>query len=149
MPRRHPLNLIRVMPAKGRTHAMTTSLFLARLMGPVALLAGISLLFNREAYLAMAKEFMQSPALIYLSGLLTMIAGVAILLAHNLWVADWRVIITVTGWLATIGGAIRIALPGQTRALGAAMLESRTALYAGAGVWLVAGALLCYFGYLR
>jgi len=31
------LNLIRVMPAKGQEHAMSTSIFLAKLIGPACL----------------------------------------------------------------------------------------------------------------
>ena len=63
----------------------------------------------------MAEEFLRSRALIYLSGLLTMTAGLAIVLAHNVWARDWPVLITVLGWLATIGGAVRIvhSRPGQ------------------------------------
>jgi hypothetical protein len=40
----------------------------------------------------------------YLSGLLSLLAGLAIVNLHNTWRADWRVIITVLGWLMTIGG---------------------------------------------
>jgi len=34
------LNLIRVMPAKGQEHSMATSIFLAKLTGPVDRLIG-------------------------------------------------------------------------------------------------------------
>ena len=63
---------------------MTTSTYLARLIGPVLLVAAVGALLNREAYKAMAQEFLRSPALIYLSGVLTMLAGVAVVL----WVAE-------------------------------------------------------------
>jgi hypothetical protein len=128
---------------------VTASTYLAQLMGPVMLVASIGLFLNREAYKAMAQEFLHSPALIYLSGLLTMTAGVAVLLAHNLWVADWRVLITVFGWLAAIGGAARIALPGRTKAIGEAMLDKPAWMTAGGAVWLAIGALLTFFGYFR
>src|SRR5688572_10715214 len=99
---------------------MNTSIFLARLIGPISLVGGISLFLNRADYKAMAQEFLRSPALIYLSGLLTMTAGLAVVLNHNLWVADWRVLPTIFGWLATLGGAARIALPRQVRSIGEA-----------------------------
>ncbi len=84
------------MPAKGKD-VMQTSLFLARLIGPVALAIGLSILINAGAYRLLADEFMRSRALMYLSGLLTLVAGLAIVLTHNVWVADWRAIITVLG----------------------------------------------------
>jgi hypothetical protein len=142
------LNLIRVMPAKGQD-AMQTSIFLARLIGPVALVAALSMFLNRAAYRAMALDFVRSPALIYLSGLLTMTAGVAIVLSHNRWALAWPVLITIFGWLATIGGAIRIALPYQTRNLAERMLDKPLAMMIGGAVWLVIGLILCFYGYFR
>jgi hypothetical protein len=142
------LNLIRVMPAKGQDR-VATSIFLAKLIGPVALVTAISLFMNTTAYRAMAQEFLRSPALIYLSGLLTMTAGVAILLTHNVWVANWPVLITIFGWLATIGGAARIALPEQVRTIGEAMLRKPMAMNIGGAIWLAIGVLLCFFGYVR
>jgi hypothetical protein len=118
---------------------MATSVFLARLIGPVALVAAISLFMNTAAYRAMAQEFMRSPALIYLSGLLTMTAGMAIVLSHNVWVANWPVLITIFGWLAVIGGAVRIALPDQTRKVGETMLGKPMAMQIGGAIWLAIG----------
>ncbi|MFZ1101437.1 MAG: hypothetical protein WAN86_00895 [Hyphomicrobiaceae bacterium] len=128
---------------------MTTSTYLARLMGPVILAAAIGLFLNREGYKAMAQEFLRSPALIYLSGVLTMVAGIAIVLAHNLWVADWRVLITIFGWLGAIGGAARIALPGATKAVGERMLDKPALFTVGGAGWLAIGALLTFLGYFR
>ena len=146
--REHPLNLIRVMPAKGQD-MMPTSIFLAKLMGPVMLVAAVGLFLSWDAYRAMAREFMSSPALIYLSGLLTMTAGVAIVLTHNVWVVNWPVLITLFGWLATLGGAARIVVPNRVRMIGEAMLDKPVAMSVGAAIWLVIGAVLCFFGYVR
>ena len=128
---------------------MQTSIFLAKLIGPVSLAGGIALFANAAAYRAMAEEFLGSRALIYLAGLLSMTAGVAVVLSHNLWVADWRLLITVFGWLAAIGGTARIILPGQVRSAGEAMLRHSAAMSIGGAVWLGIGALLCFFGYAR
>jgi hypothetical protein len=139
------LNLIRVMPAKGQD--MATSIFLARLIGPVCLVIGVALLVNGEGFRAMLFEFIDSPALIFLSGIITMVAGLAIVVTHNLWVPDWRVLITVIGWLGTIGGAIRIVVPQQTIELGRTMLTNIYTLPIVMGFYFVIGALLTYFGY--
>ena len=50
-------------------------------------------------------------------------AGLAIVLTHNVWVADWRVLITILGWLAAIGGAVRILAPQRTGRVGRSMLR--------------------------
>ena len=47
-----------------------------------------------------------------------MTAGLALVLTHNVWRADWPVIITILGWLAAIGGAVRIVMPQGTERVG-------------------------------
>jgi len=140
------LNLIRVMPAKGQDK-MQTSRYLARLIGPVALAMGACVVLNGATFRLMAGQFLASYALIFLAGLLTLIAGIAIVLAHNVWTRDWRVIITIFGWLAIVGGAVRIVFPELVASLGVAMLAQTGALlFIGLGI-VILGAVLSYFGY--
>jgi hypothetical protein len=147
------LNLIRVMPAKGQD--MTTvaspriSLFLARLLGPLFVAIAIGVLVNGAVFRAIAEEGLRSHALIYLTGLFAMTAGVAILLNHNVWVGDWRVLITIFGWLAAIGGAQRIIWPQWTEAAISWFLANPTSLVVAGIIWLVIGAVLCFYGYFR
>ena len=128
---------------------MPISLYLARLIGPIFLAIGAGALANARVYKALADEFLRSRALIYLSGLLTLAAGLAIVLAHNLWIADWRVIITILGWLAVIGGVIRIVAPQRIEAIGRRILRHPQALTVSGAVTLVLGGTLSFFGYVR
>jgi hypothetical protein len=146
------LNLIRVMPAKGQdmtTASPRISLFLARLIGPVVLAVAIGVLANGAVYRGLSEEFVRSPALIYITGILGMSVGVAILLNHNVWAADWRVLVTIFGWLAAIGGAQRIIWPQATEAAVRLFLANPTSLVVAGIIWLVIGAVLCFYGYFR
>ena len=51
------------------------------------------------------------PVVIYLSGLMSFLAGVAMLNGYHGWTPDWRIIITILGWVLVIAGIIRIVLP--------------------------------------
>ncbi|WP_069443288.1 hypothetical protein [Methyloceanibacter stevinii] len=126
---------------------MNTSVFLAQLMGPVMLVAAIGLLVNPEAQRDMARQFLDSPPLIYVTGFMVMTAGLAIVLNHNVWAFDWRLIITLFGWMAVIGGAIRMLCFSAVKKIGHAMLDKPRAAIIGGVVWLIIGAVLCYFGY--
>ena len=129
---------------------MQTSVFIAKLAGPVMLVAAIGLLINAAAFRAMAHDVLRSPPLLFISGVLAMTAGLAIVLNNNVWTADWRVILTLFGWAATIGGAARIALPDRVRSIGDSMLSTRPwVMKAGGMVWLVIGAVLCFYGYFH
>ena len=128
---------------------MATSIFIARLIGPIALLAGLALVFNRAAYRAMTEEFLRSHGLIVLAGVMTLAAGLAIVLTHNVWTADWRVVITILGWLFVISGIVRMALPQHAAALGRRILAGPTPLCVVAAFDTALGVVLCIFGYLR
>jgi uncharacterized membrane protein len=128
---------------------MANSTFLARLIGPLMLAVGIGIFVNGQVYRVLADEFLRSRALVYLSGLLSMTAGMAIVLTHNVWRPDWPVIITILGWLAVFGGAFRIICPQGTERVGRQMLKSKFGLTIAGAVWVAVGAILCLFGYLR
>jgi uncharacterized membrane protein len=142
------LNLIRVMPAKGQD-TMQTSLYLAKLIGPALLVIGIGMLINRDGYRDMAREFLGSRALIYLAGLLAFFPGLAMVLAHKVWAADWRILITILGWLALIGGAFRILFPQEVTRIGTRMIAMPNTMLIGGVVTLLLGAILSIFGYAR
>ena len=126
---------------------MQTSLFLARLIGPVMLVMGLAVFANPRGFRGMSEEFLASRALTFLSGLLIMPAGLAIVLTHNIWAVDGRVMITMFGWANLIGGAIRLAAPAYVMQTGRAMLKRPYFIPIAAAVWVVAGALFCLFGF--
>ena len=128
---------------------MQTSVFLAKLIGPIFLAVGIGLLVNADTYRKLANEFISSTALVYVSGILLMTAGMALALTHNVWVAGWPVLITILGWLAAIGGAARIVIPQGSQRIGRQMLARPMALKVAGAIWLAIGAALCFFGYFR
>ena len=49
--------------------------------------------------------------LVYLSGVLLFVAGIAIVRMHNLWVLRWPVAITLAGWLSMALGVFRAFFP--------------------------------------
>jgi hypothetical protein len=126
---------------------MSTSVFLARLIGPVMLVIGLAVFANRRGFRDMAEEFMASRALIFLSGFLLMPAGLAIVLTHNIWTADWRVLITIFGWLNVVGGALRLFGPPLLVRTGKAMLKQPHFTSIAAAIWVIIGLLFCFFGY--
>ena len=120
---------------------MATSIFLARLIGPVMAQVGVGVLANEAAFRKMAQEFLRSPALIFFSGMILLP-----ILSHNVWIADWPVIITLLGWAAVINDAVRVLVPDRATKLGKKLLGYNFTM-AAAAFWLVVGAALCYFGF--
>jgi len=128
---------------------MQTSIFLARLIGPILLLVGVGFLLNRKSLDALARELLGSAVFIVLFGMLDFAVGLAIVLTHNVWTPDWRVLITLFGWLLILRGAARTLAPDQVKAFATKMLKNQNAVTASLAVTLVLGLVLSYFGYAR
>ena len=50
----------------------------------------------------------QIPPVVYISGVLMFVAGLAIVRAHNRWARDWTVLVTLSGWFALVLGLVRM-----------------------------------------
>jgi hypothetical protein len=126
---------------------MTPSTFIARILGPVLVVVGLCLLLEGEAFRVMAGEFLRNSALIYFSGIVTLAIGLAILNVHHVWARDWRVLVTVFGWLALLGGILRLLATSFVQRVGESLIAHRTWPIATAIVVLALGAFLTVMGY--
>ena len=50
----------------------------------------------------------QTPPVIYLSGVLLFVAGLAVVRVHNAWARNWTVLITLCGWFSLVLGLVRM-----------------------------------------
>jgi FtsH-binding integral membrane protein len=57
----------------------------------------------------------QIPPVVYLSGVLMFVGGLAIVRAHNVWKRDWTVLLTLTGWFALVLGLVRMFAASRYR----------------------------------
>ena len=57
----------------------------------------------------------QIPPVIYLSGVLMFVAGLAVVRAHNVWARNWTVLITLSGWFLLALGLVRMFAASQYR----------------------------------
>ena len=128
---------------------MQRSVFLAKLIGPFFAVCGVALMLNADGFRSIGDEVIKSPAFIYLAGLLALAAGLALVNTHNVWIADWRVVITLIGWLSLIAGVFRLVFPHAVETLGAFVLAtvSDTWIIGQGFAFLALGAGLSYAGY--
>ena len=83
---------------------MSNSRRIAGLVGPtmVAMLLSEFPLVQPHLYDA------QIPPVVYLSGVLMFVGGLAIIRAHNVWVRNWTVLVTLSGWFGLLLGVFRM-----------------------------------------
>jgi hypothetical protein len=126
---------------------MTHSKTIAALMGPLLAAMGVAMLINRNLFPAMIGEVAHNYALIFLSGLLILVAGLAIVRVHNVWSGGWRILVTVLGWLAIASGLARMWFPQAAAPMAEAFAGNATAPLIGGFITLALGAFLSYKAY--
>ena len=126
---------------------MENSIFLVRLIGPALVVMSLALVTQPNLFAAIIRNFIDNPGLAYLTGLLGLVAGLSLVLTHNAWSADWRVLITVVGWIVLVKAVLILLLPGPINSLGAWFAAHREWLLAGAALSFALGLALSCFGY--
>jgi len=126
----------------------TRTTFLSRLIGLYALLGAFSMVVHRQATVDMVTALVHNPPLLWLAAVFALIAGIALVLCHNVWTGGVpTVLVTLVGWISLLKGLIFLYLPPELAAAYFAALhyDQHIYLYSGAGILL--GAYLTYAGF--
>lgn len=126
---------------------MDVSLLAAKLIGPVLLLMSVAPLFNRQLVSTMIDEVINSSTLLLFAGIMAFVPGLLLVNLHNIWVADWRIIITLFGWIALFAGVIRIVFPEQLKKIAGRMKDKTTLMRAALFINAALGGFLTLKGY--
>jgi len=88
---------------------MDITIFFARLWGSYFIIFGLLFIITRQ--LGKTIEMTDDKAFVISTGYITLIMGLVTVILHNVWVADWRVAITILGWSTVIKGIQKIGFP--------------------------------------
>jgi hypothetical protein len=120
---------------------VTNSKHIAGLVGPTL----IAMTISESEFIQPHLYDTQIAPVVYLSGTLLFVAGLAIVRAHNRWMGDWTVLVTLIGWLAIFGGLFRMFATGFYQQ-GA---QNTTALLVLEIILLAIGIFMTFKAYVR
>ena len=89
----------------------------------------------------------RSAPFLYFLGSLRVLIGLAIVLAHSMWVGTLGTIVIVIGWVTLLRGIAMLLLPFETERKILAFFSRGNAWYATASVAIVLGGWLAYAGF--
>src|SRR5512140_3445530 len=89
----------------------------------------------------------QIPPVVYLSGVLMFVGGLAIVRVHNGWERNWTVLVTLSGWFFLLLGLCRMFAASLYQQ--AAASASANTFMVLEGVLLVVGLFMTYKAYSR
>lgn len=95
---------------------MELSLLLAKVLGLGLMLVTASMLANRRN-ISLLFDAYKNPAPIYITGIIETFLGLFLVVSHNIWTADFRLLITAIGWILLARGVGRIFSPERTARL--------------------------------
>ncbi len=126
---------------------MDITILISKIMGPIFIVVAVGVLLNLKNYRLVTEDFLSEPAFVYLGGLIALSCGIIIVLVHNLWVLNGRVIITILGWMSVVKGVSLLVFPEIASKLARAYVKNSGLLIAHLIVALAIGAVLTIIGY--
>lgn len=128
---------------------MLLSIFLAKTIGLYLVIVSTAFMLKVDEFKPVMLDMLKNPSLVLSSGILALILGILIVVTHNVWVMDWRVIITLLGWLTLLKGVIRLFYPEFVMKKATKCVENKTSYNIIMLITLLIGLTLLYFGYIH
>ena len=125
------------------------TLFLSRLIGLYCILIALSMITRKQATLESVTAVLRDPSMIFVLGAITLIAGLAMVLMHNIWSGGALVVIvTLVGWMTLIKSLSFLFLSTDVNAeFFLRQLHYQTLFYLYGTFLLVLGLYLTYSGF--
>ena len=93
------------------------TLFLSRLIGLYCILVALSMITHKQATLDSVTAVLRDPSMMFVLGAIMLVAGLAMVLAHNIWSGGaLAVIVTLVGWMTLIKSLFFLFLPPELEA---------------------------------
>jgi len=124
---------------------MELSVFLAKFFGIFLLILALLWLLRREQFEGLVREIFSSKGLLGITGIINLILGIVLVVAHPIWVIGWPVLITLFGFMGIFQGVMRIGFPEECKNFGLKMLQNYQWLLLT--ILIVLGLYLSYSGF--
>jgi hypothetical protein len=124
---------------------MVLSNFLANIWGLSFIIIALSLLIYQEN-IKKIFELAENKTNLFICGVLSLILGIAMVLSHNIWVSNWRIVITLLGWLILVRGIVLLFFPKICLNFLKKIKDNQNIPFALVAV-VILGCILIYFGF--
>jgi hypothetical protein len=125
---------------------MDLSIFLAKTIGLVLTLVAASLIVDRRNIDLLFNAY-RSSAVVFITGIVELFLGIALVVSHNVWALDFRVVITLIGWMLLVRGLGRTFFPSRIPSMLGRLQHARFVFTPLLFVILLIGAYLAYSGF--
>jgi hypothetical protein len=86
-------------------------MWIAGVFGPFLAIMGLWMLLYADNLMKVWTAIKNSPALVYLISILTLLAGIIIVKEYNMWAWDACLLVTLLGWVFVLRGVMGLFVP--------------------------------------
>ncbi|MFC3907505.1 hypothetical protein ACFORL_00245 [Legionella dresdenensis] len=126
---------------------MDTSKFLSKVLGIYFIIVSVAMYVDMQQFTGYVQRLIHDPTLMFVTGFFTLILGILMVVSHNIWQWNWRLLITIIAWIVLLKGIGIIFLPHFIDTVSLSFVENIYMTYAAAGLDLLLGLFLCYKGF--
>lgn len=126
---------------------MHISIFLAKAIGVYFLIIGIGMTINAKRIKPLLLDILNNPPLLFVTGFIALILGILLVISHNIWTMDFRLLITLIAWLCLTKGTIRVMFPQVAVTMSRKWVQSDISYYISMLILVILGIILVYFGW--
>ncbi len=124
------------------------TIFLSRLLGLFTAILALTMAANRDATVAAFVMLVHDPAALWVTGMVGLAAGLALVLSHNRWSGGApAIVVTLYGWAVLLKSILVLVLPAGTFAGLQGLLQSSAFFYADSAFLLALGLTLAVAGF--
>ena len=88
----------------------STTSFLSRLIGLYCILVALFMFTHKALSVDTVSALLHSPMALFVTGLITILLGLAMILAHNNWSGTLAVVVSLIGWATLVKGLLILFL---------------------------------------
>ena len=119
--------------------------YLAEIWGVSMVVVSLALLV-KEKHLKRLFAAMETETGLFSWGLVSFVIGISMILANNVWVASWQVVVTILGWMSLVKGLSLLFLPEMTKFM-VKKMENASFLPYALVIMVFVGLAITYFGF--
>lgn len=126
---------------------MYTSIFLAKVLGLYFIITSLFTFIRHKEVPEIIRAMTAERGTLFLVAILTLIMGILLVVSHNLWVNDWRVVITLVSWLIFLGGIYRLFFLDHIARVGRWWVNHRSSAIIVSIIFFLIGIFFSYKGF--
>ena len=125
---------------------MELTMIAAKILAIYLLAVGVGMFNGSLNTKKLLSSMEKSQGLLVVAGFMCIVIGMILVENHNIWVKDWTVIVTITGWGALVKGILLLTAPDTMISAGKSAYKKNSQLISLSSI--VLGAVLTYYAFI-